>query len=96
LLNYLSPREYLPELEKARQQKERTLQEVKDESMNRLINDLAIDRARNPHGPLDEQWEEEEEEDDGDIDVLDTSKLSLRWINWIDIMKRKQMSATLI
>jgi len=66
--------------------------------MNRLIKDLAIDRAKNPHGPLDERWEEEEEEeeDDGDIDVVDTSKLSFRWINWVDVMKRQQMSATLI
>jgi len=73
------------------------LQEVKDESMNRLIKDLAIDRAKNPHGPLDERWEEEEEDgDDGDIDVVDTSKLSFRWINWLDIMKRHQMSITLI
>jgi len=44
--------------------------------MNRLIKDLAIDRAKNPHGPLDERWEEEEDGDDGDIDVVDTSKLS--------------------
>ena len=68
--------------------------------MNRLIKDLAIDRAKNPHGPLDERWEEEEEEeedgDDGDIDVVDTSKLSFRWINWVDIMKQQQMSVTLI
>jgi len=72
------------------------LQEVKDESMNRLIKDLAIDRAKNPHGPLDERWEEEEDGDDGGIDVVDTSKLSFRWINWLDIMKRHQMSVTLI
>ena len=77
------------------------MQEVKDESMNRLIKDLAIDRAKIPHGPLDERWEEEEEEeeedgDDGDIDVVDTSKLSFRWINWLDMMKRHQMSVTLI
>ena len=43
--------------------------------MNRLIKDLAIDRAKIPHGPLDERWEEEDG-DDGDIDVVDTSKLS--------------------
>lgn len=44
------------------------LQEVKDESMNRLLKDLAIDRAKNSHGPLGERWEEEEEEED-DTDI---------------------------
>jgi len=84
LLNYLSVREYLPELEKAKHRKERMLQEVKDESMNRLLNDLAIDRAKNSHGPLDERWEEEEDDDDTDTGIVDRSKQSVVGrVNWL-------------
>lgn len=86
LLNYLSVREYLPELEKAKHRKERMLQEVKDESMNRLLKDLAIDRAKNSHGPLDERWEEEEEEEEDDTDtgIVDRSKQSVVGrVNWL-------------
>lgn len=84
LLNYLSVREYLPELEKAKHRKERMLQEVKDESMNRLLKDLAIDRAKNSHGPLDERWEEEDDDDDTDTGIVDRSKQSVVGrVNWL-------------
>lgn len=76
-------REYLPELEKARKQRAKTLQEVKDDSMNRLLKDLAIDRTKNPHGPLHDRWdpEEEEEDDDTEINIIDRSKCSSREMN---------------
>lgn len=73
---HTGPREYLPELEKARKQREKTLKETKDDSMNRLLKDLAIDRAKNPHGPLSEEWdpESEDEDDDTELNIIDRSK----------------------
>lgn len=61
-------RDYLPELEAARAQREKTLQAAKDESMARVLKDLAIDREKNPKGALADRWEEEEEEEDEDAD----------------------------
>jgi hypothetical protein len=76
-------RDYLPELEKARAQREKSLQAVKDDSMNRLLKDLSIDRAQNPSSALNDRWDSEEEEedaDDGDIDIIDRCKSGF-WIN---------------
>ena len=69
-------RDYLPELEKARAQREKSLQAVKDDSMNRLLKDLSIDRARNPASALNDRWDSEEEDadDEGDIDIIDRCK----------------------
>lgn len=65
-------RQYLPDLERARQQREETLRRSKDDSMNRLMKDLAIDKAKNPTGPLSAKWEDEEDEEDCDEnDVID-------------------------
>lgn len=77
-------REYLPELERARKQREKTLQEVKEDSMNRLLKDLAIDRAKNPQGPLNDRWdpEEEEEDDDTEINIIDRSEYISRYLNY--------------
>lgn len=46
------------------------------------MNDLAVDRARNPEGALSDQWDptdddEDDDEDDGDINIVDRSKLKL-------------------
>ncbi|KAH9475258.1 GPN-loop GTPase 1 [Psilocybe cubensis] len=68
-------KEYLPELEAARKQREQTLQAAKDESMARVMKDLAIDREKNPRGALMDRWEEEEEEDEEDAD--DEAELDL-------------------
>ena len=67
-------RDYLPELEKARASREKSLQAVKDDSMNRLLKDLSIDRAQNP--ALNDRWDSEEEDaDDGDdMDIIDRCK----------------------
>ena len=68
-------RDYLPELQKARAQREKSLQAVKDDSMNRLLKDLSIDRAQNPSSALNDRWDSEEEDDDeGDIDIIDRCK----------------------
>ncbi|KAF9448833.1 hypothetical protein P691DRAFT_791937 [Macrolepiota fuliginosa MF-IS2] len=67
-------REYLPELERAKKQREKTLQEIKDDSVNRLLKDLAVDQAKNPRGPLNDRWDpEEEEDDDTEISIVDKS-----------------------
>jgi hypothetical protein len=54
---------------------------VKDDSMNRLMKDLAVDRANNPDVALHDQWDQEEEDDNdnddgGDINIIDRSKLN--------------------
>ena len=68
-------RDYLPELEKARAQREKSLQAVKDDSMNRLLKDLSIDRAQNPDSALNDRWDSEEEDaDEGDMDIIDRCK----------------------
>jgi hypothetical protein len=65
-------KDYVPELEKARAKREKALETVKDDSMNRLLKDLSIDRANNPASALNDRWDSEEEDDDGDI--LDRSE----------------------
>jgi GPN-loop GTPase len=53
---------------------------VKDESMNRLMKDLEIDRAKNPHMATQDRWDPEEEMDDDDdteIGIIDRSKATL-------------------
>jgi hypothetical protein len=51
--------------------------------MNRLMKDLAVDRAQNPDAALLDKWEAEEDEDQEgeDIDIVDRSKWSL--IIWL-------------
>lgn len=74
-------REYLPELQRARVQREKTLnlarEQVKADSMTRVMTDLAIDRERNPAGALADRWDPEEEEefaddeDDAEYNIID-------------------------
>jgi hypothetical protein len=49
--------------------------------MNRLMQDLAVDRANNPEAALRDQWNAEDEDneddgDDGDINIIDRSKFT--------------------
>ncbi|KAI0315676.1 hypothetical protein OF83DRAFT_1130794 [Amylostereum chailletii] len=69
-------REYVPELARARAQREATLQKKKDESMSRLMEDLEVDRKRFPDAASRDRWdpEEEDEEDGGDINIIDRSE----------------------
>lgn len=75
-------REYVPELERARAIREKSLQEAKNDSMNRLMKDLSVDRANNPEAALHDQWnpddgdEEDDDDDDGDINIIDRSKFT--------------------
>ncbi|KAI0033605.1 XPA-binding protein 1 [Vararia minispora EC-137] len=70
-------KEYLPELARARAQREATLQKKKDESMNRMMKDLAVDRERNPRAAALDLWdpnEEEDEDDGGEMDIIDRNE----------------------
>jgi GPN-loop GTPase len=72
-------KEYLPELARARAAREKSLQAAKEDSMNRLMKDLAVDRANNPGGALNDRWDpnaEDEEigdDDDDDANLIDRS-----------------------
>jgi hypothetical protein len=77
-------REYIPELERARALRDKSLQDAKDDSMNRLMKDLAVDREKNPSAAFLDRWdpdeEDNEDEDDGDINIIDRSKSSNRLV----------------
>jgi len=66
--------EYLPELERARRRKEETLQRAKEDSMNRLVKDLTLDRqdpafvARDTWDPQDADVDSDEDSDGEIID----------------------------
>ena len=69
-------KEYLPELEKAKAARAKSLQAAKDDSMNRLMKDLAVDREKNPEAAAQDRWEAEEEEegdDDDEENIVDRS-----------------------
>ncbi|KAA1470741.1 XPA-binding protein 1 [Dentipellis sp. KUC8613] len=71
-------KEYLPELTRAHAKREEALKRTKEDSMNRLMKDLAVDRERNPAAAAQDRWdpeeENEEEEDGGDINIIDRSE----------------------
>ncbi|KAG6902146.1 hypothetical protein C0995_003903 [Termitomyces sp. Mi166 len=73
----MSNRDYLPELERARASREKSLQDAKADSMRRLMKDLEIDRVKNPQGALADRWNpdaEEDEDDDTEINIVDRSE----------------------
>lgn len=73
---YCESSEYLVELARARAAREKSLQDVKEASLSRFMSDLAVDRAKNPSGALNERWESEEENEDEDLDadIIDRSE----------------------
>jgi len=85
-------REYLPELARARAAREKSLQDVKDASLNRFMSDLAVDRAKNPGAAVEDRWESEEEneeEDDVEVDIIDRSEE--RWPGqYIDVTQMRR------
>ena len=60
-------KEYLPELEASKRAKAASLAAVKEDSMNRLLKDLAIDR-QNPEFSKRDTWDPDAEEDEVDDD----------------------------
>ncbi|KIY67748.1 hypothetical protein CYLTODRAFT_422268 [Cylindrobasidium torrendii FP15055 ss-10] len=64
-------KDYLPELQRSREMREQALQEIKDDSVNRLMKDLELDKAK---GGLRERWdpnEDDDEDDDSDMNIID-------------------------
>jgi GPN-loop GTPase len=70
--------EYLPELERARAAREKSLQDIKEDSINRLMKDLAVDRAANPKAAAEDRWASDEEDIDDDdeleVNLIDRSE----------------------
>ncbi|KAG1891638.1 uncharacterized protein F5891DRAFT_1166587 [Suillus fuscotomentosus] len=70
--------EYLPELERARAARENSLQDIKEDSINRLMKDLAVDRAANPKAAAEDRWASDEEDVDDDdeleVNLIDRSE----------------------
>lgn len=74
-------RDYLPDLQKARKAKEDSLKAVKEDSVNRMLKDLALDRARDPGFAAQDTWDPEEEDDDddgGDANIIDRSECCMK------------------
>lgn len=86
-------REYLPELEAARAAREESLKVIKEDSMNRLMKDLEIDRVRNPNAALHNRWDpvkegqEYDDDDDMDVNIIDRSKHTSSFIYFGDFMR---------
>lgn len=77
-----SPREYLPEIERVKLAREESLLAAKEDSVNRMMKDLAVDRARHPQAAVADQWDQsvdqdEGEDDDLDVNIIDRSMFSL-------------------
>lgn len=78
-------RDYLPELQRARAQREKTLalaqEQAKADSMARVMKDLAIDRERDPAGALADRWDPDEEfaddDEDTEINIIDRCTYTL-------------------
>ncbi|KZT66326.1 hypothetical protein DAEQUDRAFT_675215 [Daedalea quercina L-15889] len=83
--------EYLPELERARASREQSLQKAKEDSMDRLMADLAVDRTRNPSAAMMDRWDPDEDDDaddDADVNIIDRSEES--WPGqYIDVTKMR-------
>ncbi|PFH49552.1 hypothetical protein AMATHDRAFT_147528 [Amanita thiersii Skay4041] len=91
-------KDYLPELERARAQREKSLQDAKQDSMDRLMKDLTVDRQRNPAAFTNDKWDPEEEEeeeeeeevdDDSDMNIIDRNEES--WPGqYIDVTRARR------
>jgi GPN-loop GTPase len=75
---FYGSRDFIPESERVRAQREKSLQSVKEDSMNPLLG-LAIDRAKNPASALNDRWNSDEEDigDEGDVNIIDRCKSAL-------------------
>ncbi|KAF9782466.1 XPA-binding protein 1 [Thelephora terrestris] len=81
-------RDYLPELERARAARDKSLQDIKDESMVRLTRDLAVDKQLNP--VLNETWEkgDDDVDEDEEDNIIDGSES--HWTGeYIDLTRQK-------
>ncbi|OCB87814.1 hypothetical protein A7U60_g5138 [Sanghuangporus baumii] len=62
-------KEYLPELERVKKEKADRLNAVKEDSMRRMMADLAVDRKRDPEAFDNDRWEREDDDEDDEEDV---------------------------
>ncbi|KAI0660055.1 XPA-binding protein 1 [Cubamyces menziesii] len=84
-------KEYLPELQRAREAREKSLKAVKEDSLNRFMKDLSLDREKNPTAAAADRWDpEEEEEDDDDLDVNIIDRSEDAWPGqYIDVTRMR-------
>ncbi|KAI0707466.1 XPA-binding protein 1 [Cerioporus squamosus] len=73
-------KEYLPELQRAREAREKSLKDLKDDSLSRFMKDLAVDREKNPAAAAADRWDpsaengdEDDDDDDVDVNIIDRS-----------------------
>jgi GTPase SAR1 family protein len=68
--------EYLPELQRAKAARDKSLADAKADSMSRMMKDLAMDRAKNPQGARLDRWDPnaEDDEDDEEENIIDRSE----------------------
>lgn len=64
--------EYVPELARAHAAREANLAAKKADSMNRMLNDLSVDKEANPGAFANDRWNPDEDDDmDGNNDDID-------------------------
>ncbi|KAI0086874.1 XPA-binding protein 1 [Irpex rosettiformis] len=91
-------REYLPSLLKAQQERASQLQKAqeaaKQDSLQRMMKDLEVDRTGNP---VDDKWEDDEQDeqdDDGELDVNIIDRSEDRWPGqYVDITRARRPGA---
>ncbi|KAI0701797.1 XPA-binding protein 1 [Cytidiella melzeri] len=80
-------RDFLPSLAAAKRARNEQLQAAqkarevaKDDSLQRLMKDLEVDRAKNPRAAAKDQWTQQDEDgDDDDLDVNIVDRSEDRW-----------------
>ncbi|KAJ3713681.1 XPA-binding protein 1 [Lentinula raphanica] len=85
--------QYVPEIERARAAREKTLQDAKADSLNRMMKDLEVDRAQHPEAAAQDRWDPEEDEDveDEDLDVNIIDRNEERWPGeYIDVTRAQR------
>ncbi|RPD52634.1 XPA-binding protein 1 [Lentinus tigrinus ALCF2SS1-7] len=75
-------KEYLPELQRARAAREKSLKDLKEESLSRFMKDLTVDREKNPAAAAADRWDpsaeegddDDDDDDDVDVNIIDRSE----------------------
>ncbi|EJF59444.1 XPA-binding protein 1 [Dichomitus squalens LYAD-421 SS1] len=88
-------REYLPELQRARESRDKSLNAMKEDSLSRFMKDLAVDHEQNPAAAQADKWDPtaEEEDDDYDLDVNIIDRSEDVWHGqYIDVTRMRPRS----
>ncbi|KAI0740053.1 XPA-binding protein 1 [Earliella scabrosa] len=73
-------KDYLPELQRAREARDKSLKAMKEDSLSRFMKDLAVDREQNPGAAAADRWDpsaeqnEDDDDDDLDVNIIDRSE----------------------